>query len=89
MMESLAPASINAKAAPRAAPPLPTSSTLDFASFIDQPERGVIGIGDPPAIATAAAIANAVRNATGVTMRSIPLTPDKVLGEIERTRGTN
>jgi xanthine dehydrogenase YagR molybdenum-binding subunit len=57
--------------------------------LIDQPERGVIGIGDPPAVATAAAIANAVRNATGVTMKSLPLTPDKVLGEIERARGTN
>ena len=57
--------------------------------LVDQPERGVIGIGDPPAISTAAAIANAVRNATGVTMRSIPLTPDRLLGEIERARGTN
>ena len=57
--------------------------------LIDQPERGVIGIGDAPAIATAAAIANAVRNATGVAMRSIPMTPDKLLGEIERSRGTN
>ena len=35
--------------------------------LVDQPERGVIGIGEPPAVATAAAIANAVRNATGVT----------------------
>jgi xanthine dehydrogenase YagR molybdenum-binding subunit len=57
--------------------------------LVDQPERGVIGIGDPPAIATAAAIANAVRNATGVTMRSLPLTPDTILGEIERARATN
>ena len=57
--------------------------------LVDQPERGVIGIADPPAISTAAAIANAVRNATGVTMRSIPLTPDKLLGELERARGTN
>ena len=43
--------------------------------LVDQPERGVIGIGEPPAVATAAAIANAVRNATGVTIRSIPITP--------------
>ncbi|HUE86062.1 MAG TPA: xanthine dehydrogenase family protein molybdopterin-binding subunit [Vicinamibacterales bacterium] len=57
--------------------------------LVDQPERGVIGIADPPAISTAAAIANAVRNATGVTMRSLPITPDKLLGEIERARGTN
>ena len=30
----------------------------------DQPERGVIGLGEPPTVATAAAIALAVRNAT-------------------------
>ena len=41
----------------------------------DQPERGVIGIGEPPTVPTAAAIALAVRNAIGVTMRSLPLTP--------------
>ncbi len=57
--------------------------------LVDQPERGVIGIGEPPAVATAAAIANAVRNATGVTIRSIPITPDKLLGELERAGGTN
>ena len=43
--------------------------------LMDQPERGVIGIGEPPTVSTAAAIANAVRNATGATMRSLPLTP--------------
>jgi xanthine dehydrogenase YagR molybdenum-binding subunit len=55
----------------------------------DQPERGVIGIGEPPAVATAAAIANAVRNATGAAIRSIPITPDKLLAELERAGGTN
>jgi xanthine dehydrogenase YagR molybdenum-binding subunit len=57
--------------------------------LVDQPERGVIGIGEPPAVATAAAIANAVRNATGATIRSIPITPDKLLAELERAGGTN
>jgi len=57
--------------------------------LVDQPERGVIGIGEPPAVATAAAIANAVRNATGVTVRSIPITPDKLLAELQRAGGTN
>ena len=32
----------------------------------DMPERGVIGIGEPPTISTAAAIGNAVFNAIGV-----------------------
>lgn len=47
--------------------------------LIDMPERGVIGIGEPPTVSTAAAITNAVRNAIGVTVRSLPLTPAKIL----------
>jgi xanthine dehydrogenase YagR molybdenum-binding subunit len=57
--------------------------------LLDQPARGVIGVGDPPTIATAAAIANAVRNAAGVPVRSLPITPDKLLRELERAGGTN
>jgi xanthine dehydrogenase YagR molybdenum-binding subunit len=45
----------------------------------DQPERGVVGIGEPPTVPTAAAIALAVRNALGVTLRSLPLTPARIL----------
>lgn len=56
--------------------------------LVDQPERGVIGIGEPPAVATAAAIANAIRNATGVTLRHIPITPDKLLTELARKLST-
>jgi xanthine dehydrogenase YagR molybdenum-binding subunit len=47
--------------------------------LVDQPERGVIGIGEPPTVSTAAAITNAVRNAIGVTVRSLPLTPSRIL----------
>ena len=49
----------------------------------DEPERGVMGIGEPPTIPTAAAIANAVFNATGVRMRRLPMTPDRVLEALE------
>ncbi len=57
----------------------------------NMPERGVIGIGEPPTVSTASAIANAVRNATGATIRSLPLQPHKVLAAIEEQRagGTN
>src|SRR5262245_35873335 len=57
--------------------------------LIDSPEqraRGVIGIGEPPTVSTASAIANAVRNATGVTIRSLPLHPHKVLQAIEQQK---
>jgi xanthine dehydrogenase YagR molybdenum-binding subunit len=52
----------------------------------DQPERGVIGLGEPPTVATAAAIALAVRNAIGVTIRSLPLTPARVLGALRQSK---
>jgi xanthine dehydrogenase YagR molybdenum-binding subunit len=52
----------------------------------NMPERGVIGIGEPPTVSTASAIANAVRNATGATIRSLPLHPHKVLAAIEQVR---
>ena len=52
----------------------------------DQSERGVIGIGEPPVIPTAPAIANAVYNACGARVRAIPITPDKVLAALAERR---
>jgi len=52
----------------------------------NMPERGVVGIGEPPTVSTSAAIANAVRNAIGVTIRSLPLHPHKILAAIEQER---
>jgi CO/xanthine dehydrogenase Mo-binding subunit len=40
---------------------------------------GVKGVGEPPIIPTAGAIANAVYNAIGMRIKSLPITPDKVL----------
>jgi xanthine dehydrogenase YagR molybdenum-binding subunit len=54
----------------------------------DQPERGVIGVGEPPTVPTAAAIALAVRNAIGVTIRSLPLTPARILQALAAAPGT-
>jgi xanthine dehydrogenase YagR molybdenum-binding subunit len=50
----------------------------------NQPERGVIGLGEPPTVPTAAAVALAVRNAIGVTVRSLPLTPAKILQTLQQ-----
>jgi xanthine dehydrogenase YagR molybdenum-binding subunit len=50
--------------------------------LLDYPERGVIGIGEPPTIPTAAAISNAVANATGARVPVIPLTPARVLSAL-------
>ncbi|NOT62477.1 MAG: xanthine dehydrogenase family protein molybdopterin-binding subunit, partial [Acidobacteria bacterium] len=42
-------------------------------------ERGVIGLGEPPTNSPGAAISNAVANAIGVRVPTIPLTPARVL----------
>ena len=50
--------------------------------LVNQAERGVIGIGEPPTVSTAAAIGNAVNNAIGVRVRSLPMTPYRILDAI-------
>ncbi|HJO75045.1 MAG TPA: xanthine dehydrogenase family protein molybdopterin-binding subunit [Rhodospirillales bacterium] len=50
---------------------------------------GVRGVGEPPLVAAPAAVANAVENAIGMTMSSLPLSPPKVLSAIERVQADN
>jgi xanthine dehydrogenase YagR molybdenum-binding subunit len=47
-------------------------------------KKGIIGLGEPPAIGGIAAIANAVANAIGVRVPMVPLTPDRVIAALER-----
>ena len=49
-------------------------------------EMGVIGLGEPPVISPGAAISNAVANAIGVRVPSLPLTADKVLAALEKRK---
>lgn len=55
----------------------------------DMPERGVIGIGEPPTIGTAAAIGNAIFNAIGVRVPYAPFTPERVLAALANRRAGN
>src|SRR2546427_10931901 len=41
----------------------------------NMPERGVIGIGEPPTVSSASEIADAVRNGTGATTRGLRVHP--------------
>jgi xanthine dehydrogenase YagR molybdenum-binding subunit len=50
--------------------------------LINMPERGVIGIGEPATVPTAAAIGNAVFNAIGARVGSLPITPAKILAAL-------
>ena len=51
-----------------------------------------MGLGEPPIVATAAAVANAVSDALGVRIHDLPITPKKVLEAIAKrdaARGTS
>jgi xanthine dehydrogenase YagR molybdenum-binding subunit len=54
---------------------------LDIREVNDK--RGVIGLGEPPAIGICAAVGNAVANAIGVRVSNIPMTPMHVLNALE------
>ena len=54
---------------------------VDFVNVADEnlPNLGAKGLGEPPIVPTAAAIANAFAHATGRRAAALPLTPDRVL----------
>ena len=59
-----------------------TMEIPEIKSIAYDTDRKITGIGEPPAIPTAGAIANAVYNAIGVRIRELPITPDKVLNAL-------
>ena len=54
-----------------------TPETIDVA-LIDRPEIAPSGAGEPSIRPVAAAIANAIFDATGVRIRRVPFSPDRV-----------
>ena len=57
--------------------------------FVDEPDAhltnlGSKGLGEPPIIPTAAAIANAIRDATGADVRSLPIDREEMLRRARR-----
>ncbi|MCA9076324.1 MAG: xanthine dehydrogenase family protein molybdopterin-binding subunit [Planctomycetaceae bacterium] len=52
---------------------------VEFYEPDSQYNKGVVGLGEPPVISGGAAISNAVANAIGVRVPTIPLTPKRIL----------
>ena len=60
--------------------------------FVDVPDAhltnlGAKGLGEPPIVPTAAAIANAIRDATGADVRSLPITREEMLRALREAEG--
>ena len=49
---------------------------------------GAKGLGEPPIVPVAAAIANAIRDATGADVRSLPITREEMLKALREARET-
>jgi len=56
--------------------------------LIDRPQEKPWGAGEPTAAVVPAAIANAIFDATGVRLRSVPFTPAKVLAALRASRAS-
>ena len=63
-------------------------TTLDMppveAQLVEEPEPdapyGVKGVGEPPTVVSTAAVASALRDATGRQLTRVPVRPDEIVG---------
>jgi CO/xanthine dehydrogenase Mo-binding subunit len=53
-----------------------------------RPDQPALGAGEPATVTTVAAVANAVFDATGVRLRQMPFTPERVRGALLQQAGT-
>ena len=60
------------------APEIPQMDISFIESMDGEGPQGAKGVGEAPAICIAAAVANAIYNATGVRMTALPFTPERV-----------
>jgi xanthine dehydrogenase YagR molybdenum-binding subunit len=62
---------------------------VHFLTGAGHDERGPVGLGEPPTVSPGAAISNAVANAIGVRVPTLPITPERVLAALEKKGGSS
>lgn len=62
---------------------VPRVQSIIVETFDPEGPFGAKGIGEPPLVAAAPAIANAVYDAVGVRIRELPMTPEKILAALK------
>jgi xanthine dehydrogenase molybdenum-binding subunit len=68
------------------APEIPEMDVHFIETMDGEGPQGAKGVGEAPAICVAAATANAIANATGVRIRELPFTPEKVYRALHAAR---
>lgn len=66
-------------------PRLPELPEIDVL-LLDRPEQPPMGAGESASVPSAAAIANAIFDATGARLRQVPFTPERVLAALRSAR---
>jgi CO/xanthine dehydrogenase Mo-binding subunit len=65
------------------APDIPPIESLFIETNDPEGPFGAKGLGEPPLISCAPAIANAIQDAVGVRIKTLPMTPDKILAALK------
>ncbi len=65
---------------------MPEIDAVLFDVYAGSNNTHALGLGEPTTVPTAAAIANAVYNATGARLFELPMTPDRVLKALKERR---
>ena len=66
---------------------IPEIEIILIESYDATTSTDAVGIGEPPIIATAPAIANAIYDAIGVRITQLPITPERVLAALREKQG--
>jgi nicotinate dehydrogenase subunit B len=56
--------------------------------MLPRPDQPPLGVGESASVPSAAAIANAIFDATGVRFRKLPFTPERILAGLQREQGS-
>ncbi len=57
--------------------------------LINRPDQPAVGVGEPATVTSAAAVANAIFDATGARVRQVPFTPQRVLTALRESAKTS
>jgi len=70
-------------------PDMPNIDSVIVETIDEKGPFGAKGVGEPPLVGSAPAIANAVWDAVGVRIRSLPITPEKIVAALEEKQRSN
>ena len=69
-------------------PDMPNIESVIVETIDEKGPFGAKGIGEPPLVGSAPAIANAVWDALGIRIRDLPITPERIVAALEAKKGS-